>query len=83
MGDVVRQYVPAGSVEEQWDLPGLEKVLAAEWQLDLPVGQWLKDDREPDDEDIVRLRIAAAAAQFYDEKVSAVGAEQLRPFERA
>ena len=37
--DLVRQYVPAQSVEEQWDLPGLEKALLDEWQLDVPLAQ--------------------------------------------
>ncbi len=35
MTDVVRTYVPAESLEEQWDLPGLEKVLRDEWQLEV------------------------------------------------
>ena len=40
---IARRYVPAESVEEQWDLPGLEAALAAEFQLALPVREWAAD----------------------------------------
>ena len=45
MADVVRTYVPADSVEEQWDLPGLEKVLRDEWQLDVPLAARGRQER--------------------------------------
>ncbi len=82
IGDIISQYIPPGTVEEQWDVPGLEKAVAAELTLHLPVGQWLKDE-ENLDEDSLRLRIAAAAHSYYDEKFTQVEAEQLRQFERA
>src|SRR5437867_4926233 len=42
--DTVRRYVPPESVEDQWDIPGLESALASEFQMRAPVSQWLKDD---------------------------------------
>jgi preprotein translocase subunit SecA len=80
IGDIISQYIPPGTVEEQWDVPGLEKALAAELTLHLPLGQWLKED-ENLDEDTLRLRIAEGAHAYYDEKFTQVEGEQLRQFE--
>jgi preprotein translocase subunit SecA len=82
IGDIISQYIPPGTVEEQWDVAGLEKALAAELTLHLAIGQWLKDE-ENLDEDTLRLRIAERAHAYYDEKFTQVEAEQLRQFERA
>ena len=41
--DLVRQFVPVETVEEQWDLAGLERVLADEWQIDLPLREQVKN----------------------------------------
>ncbi|MDX9944538.1 MAG: preprotein translocase subunit SecA, partial [Azonexus sp.] len=51
--DLFRTFVPADSVEEQWDLEGLQRVLAADWQIDAPVAQWVKDEPSISDEDIL------------------------------
>jgi len=82
IGDIISQYIPPGTVEEQWDTTGLEKALAAELTLHVPLGQWLKED-ENLDEDTLRLRVAEAAHRYYEEKFTQVDAEQLRHFERA
>jgi preprotein translocase subunit SecA len=82
IGDIISQHIPPGTVEEQWDVLGLEKALAAELTLHLPLGEWLKED-ESLDEDALRLRIAERAHAYYDEKFTQVEAEQLRQFERA
>ena len=56
--DIFRAHVPLESVEEQWDVPGLEKALAADLQLDLPLKEWL--EKEPDlVDDTLLERIAA------------------------
>jgi preprotein translocase subunit SecA len=81
MTDVVRTFVPAESVEEQWDLPGLEKVLREEWQLDLKLTEEVEQSASITDEDIVEKVVAAANAAF-DEKVERVGIEQFTPFMR-
>ena len=79
---VVRQYVPAESVEEQWDLPGLEKTLASEWQLELALQQEVAQSQSITDEDIVE-KVVQAAHALFESKVAAVGAEQFAPFQRA
>ncbi|MBK7673684.1 preprotein translocase subunit SecA [Accumulibacter sp.] len=79
--DTFRLYVPADSVEEQWDLPGLERALAGELQLQLPIVEWSKNEPNLGDQDMLR-RIVDAAAAAYAEKVGLVGAEVFHPFER-
>ncbi len=79
--DLFRTYVPADSVEEQWDIAGAEAALAAEYQLRLPIGEWLKAASDLTDDDIVR-RILEEADRHYADKVELVGAEAFRHFER-
>ncbi|MBL8390881.1 MAG: SEC-C domain-containing protein, partial [Candidatus Accumulibacter sp.] len=79
--DSFRLYVPAETVEEQWDLPGLEKALAADLQIVLPVSEWARDEPNLRDADILR-RIIDAAAAAYADKVALVGAEMFHQFER-
>lgn len=82
MTDVVRSFVPADSMEEQWDLAGLEKALREEWQLELPLVEQVQQAEAITDEDIVEKVIVAADAAFAD-KVAIVGEEQFAGFERA
>jgi len=79
--DLVRQYVPEESVEEQWDLLALERVLADEWQIDLPLREQVKVANAITDLDILETVIAAAHASF-EVKLQAIGAENFLPFER-
>ena len=79
--DLVRQYVPAESVEEQWDLAGLEKALASEWQLHVPLAQTVTAASAITDEDILEQVVQAAHAAFQV-KLDQVGAEQFTPFMR-
>jgi preprotein translocase subunit SecA len=81
MTDVVRTFVPAESLEEQWDLPTLEKVLKDEWQLDVDLAKWVEGQASADDEDVLN-RVLEAANQRYQEKTSVVGREQFASFER-
>jgi preprotein translocase subunit SecA len=81
MQDVVRTYVPADSVEEQWDLPNLQKTLRDEWQLDVPLAAEVEKSASITDEDIVEKVTQAADASFND-KVERVGLEQFTPFMR-
>jgi 3-hydroxybutyryl-CoA dehydrogenase len=62
MTDVVRTYVPAGSLEEQWDLPALERTLRDEWQLDVALKAEVEKSDAITDEDIVEKVVAAAPA---------------------
>ena len=81
MTDVVRTYVPAESLEEQWDLPTLEKTLREEWQLEVPLAQAVEGSDSISDEDIVQ-KVVAAADALFKAKVDIVGAEQFTPFMR-
>ena len=80
--DLVRTFVPAESVEEQWDIPGLENTLANEWNLQVPLAQALKDDANITDEDILEKVLAAAEAS-YAAKIAIVGKESFGGFERS
>ena len=80
--DVVRLYVPAESVEEQWDLAGLEKDLAGNWQLNIPLVKEVQASEILSDEDIVE-KVVTAARESFDAKVALVGAENFQRFERA
>ncbi len=79
--DVVRAYVPAQSMEEQWDIPGLEQVLRDEWKLDLALQEWLASDEDITDEDILE-RVVEAADEQYQQKVEQVGRDNFAAFER-
>ncbi len=79
--DLTRQYVPAESVEEQWDIAGLEKVLLEEWQISLPLAGELESATAITDEDILEKVIAAANVAFAD-KVEKIGQENFTQFER-
>jgi len=79
--DIVREYVPAESVEEQWNVPALQATLASEWQIDLPLAQMLEKETNLTDEDIVERVVAAADAQ-YQAKIDIVGKEAFGGFER-
>jgi len=80
--DVVRLYVPAQSVEEQWDLAGLGKDLAANWQLNLPLVHEVQAAEILSEEDIVE-KVVTAARESFDAKVALVGKENFHQFERA
>ncbi|QOY95396.1 preprotein translocase subunit SecA [Massilia sp. UMI-21] len=79
--DLVRQYVPAESVEEQWDIPSLESSLAAEWGLSIPLQQMLAEDPNLNDDDIL-ARVLKAAETSYETKLDIVGRESFAGFER-
>jgi len=80
--NTVSLYIPPHSMEEQWDVPALEKALAAEFRLELPLVQWLEQDKQFN-EAALRLRIREQAQQQYRAKVDAVSAEVMHHYERA
>jgi preprotein translocase subunit SecA len=80
--DLVQQFVPEASLEEQWDLPGLENVLREEWSVDVPVASWVTDAESIDTEEIAQ-RVIAAAKSAFDAKVMLVGEDNFTNFERA
>ena len=75
-------HIPPGSVEEQWDIAGLEKNLVAETGINLPLQKMLEDN--PDlHEETLRERIFEAADQSYVDKEALASADTMRQFERA
>jgi len=81
MEDVVRTYVPVESVEEQWDLPELEKVLRDEWQLEVNLREQVEKSDSITDEDLTE-QVVKAAHSAFQAKVDLVGQEQFTPFMR-
>jgi preprotein translocase subunit SecA len=79
--DTFRLYIPAESVEEQWDVGGLETALAAELHLKLPVGEWIKTEPQLGDDDILK-RLLDAGDAAYTEKTAAVDPAAWSGFER-
>ncbi len=79
--DLVRVHVPPESVEEQWDIKGLEATLASEWQLDLPLRSMLETEPNLTDDELLE-RVSHAAEEQYDAKVEIVGKEPFSGFER-
>jgi preprotein translocase subunit SecA len=80
--DLVRTFVPAESVEEQWDVKGLEATLASEWQIELPLGEMLAAETNLTDEDLLE-RVLGAADAVYQLKIDIVGKEAFGGFERS
>jgi preprotein translocase subunit SecA len=79
--DLVRQYVPEGTVEEQWDLVGLEKALAQDWQINIPLVQEVQAANAIEDEEVLEKVLHAAEASFNG-KVAQIGEENFTHFER-
>jgi preprotein translocase subunit SecA len=84
--DVLRSvcsvYIPLESMEEQWDLTGLENVLAGEWGLTIDLKGWVEAADSVDDSEIVE-RVLQAAKEAYDAKVDLSGRESFASFERS
>ncbi|QRR35240.1 preprotein translocase subunit SecA [Hydrogenophaga sp. YM1] len=81
MTDLVQQYVPEESVEEQWDLPGLEKALREEWAVDVPLASWVAGAEAVEAENIAE-RVREAAKAVFESKVDQVGEQNFTSFER-
>ena len=79
--DLVRQYVPSESVEEQWELTALEQALAQEWQIDIALRDMVQAASAITDEDILH-KVHAAAEAAFDQKVAQIGGENFTQFER-
>lgn len=80
--DVISEYIPPESLEEMWNVSGLEDRLRADFDLELPIQQWLDEDDKLFEE-ILRERIIEKAEEAYKEKEQRVGEKVLRQFEKA
>ncbi len=82
VNEIIGQHVPPESLEEQWDIPGLEEGLERELGLNLPIAQWLKDETALDEEKL-RARILAEADRRHVEKSVSIGPDVMRHLEKA
>jgi preprotein translocase subunit SecA len=80
--DLFRQYVPQDSLEEQWDISGLDAALIKEWQIDLNLSLALIEEDELSDEKLLN-RVLDAARALYEAKVMLAGKESFMAFERS
>ena len=81
IGNVVEQYIPAGSLEEQWDPEGLAKALEKDFGVRLDVPGWITADKKLN-EDGIRERCVEAVQKAYAEKEQAIGAQLMRHVEK-
>jgi preprotein translocase subunit SecA len=79
--DLVSEYLPPGSLEEQWDLEGLEEALLVDFNSRQPLRQWVDEDEALDEEGL-RERILDTIEREYAEKEEQIGAEMMRRFEK-
>ena len=82
IGNIVDQYMPQGSIDEQWDIPGLEKALDGEFGIKVPIQHWLEEDEDLTEAD-VNDRISETVNQHFAAKEAETGAEVMRHFEKA
>ncbi|SDP53612.1 protein translocase subunit secA [Ralstonia sp. 25mfcol4.1] len=80
--EMFRDYVPAESMEEQWDIAGLEQRLRDDWSLDVPLAKTIEGAQSIEDEELLNL-ILKTARETYDAKVEQVGRESFAGFERS
>jgi preprotein translocase subunit SecA len=82
LGSLVQEFVPPGSVEEQWDLEAVERKLESDFFVTLPVAEWAKHDETLDAEKIAE-RVIEEATKAYDEKFAPLERDVLHHYERA
>ena len=82
VNEVINAFVPPESLDELWDIPGLEAALENEFAVKLPLGQWLEEDDELHEEPL-RARILEAIVDRYKAKEDYAGAQVMRHFEKA
>lgn len=82
LNQVISEYIAPGSLAEMWSVSGLEDRLRADFDLNLPLQEWLDNDDRLFEE-LLRERIIEAASTAYAEKEAVVGEQVLRNFEKA
>lgn len=80
--ELFRDHVPADTMEEQWNIAGLETRLREDWSLEVPLAQTIEGAQSIEDEELLNL-IMKAANERYDGKVAMVGRESFAGFERS
>lgn len=79
---LVDEHIPAQSMEEEWDIVGLERVLANEFQIQADIAAWIKADNTLEN-DTIKERLLEQVEAEYAEKVEKVGLEPMQGFERS
>lgn len=81
INNMITAYIPPGSLDEQWDIEGLENALEEEFGQQLPVGKWLEEDNMLDEAGLRRKILDAVIAE-YEAKEALVGSEGMRNYEK-
>ncbi|EJG1633539.1 preprotein translocase subunit SecA [Vibrio parahaemolyticus] len=79
---IIDEYIPPQSLEDMWDVEGLQERLKADFDLDAPIKQWLEEDDKLYEE-ALREKIISLAVEVYKAKEEVVGAQVLRNFEKS
>ncbi|MFO1370979.1 MAG: preprotein translocase subunit SecA [Candidatus Competibacteraceae bacterium] len=79
---IIDQHIPPQSLEEQWNVAGLEEALEREFGLSLPIRAWLDADHDLHEEPL-RERVHTELEQLYTQKEALVGTAWMRQFEKA
>ena len=82
IGEITEQFIPPQSLEEQWNIPGLEKKIATQFGIDLPISLWLRDDDSLHEETLLD-RIISDIEEKYTAKSESVGKPVMRHLEKA
>ena len=81
VNEVVSQYIPFGSLDEQWDLEGLQEALNDEFGADLPVKKWMEEDHDLNEQGL-REKILDVMIENYEAKAAVAGADMMRQYEK-
>jgi len=82
INSVIDQHIPRQSLVEMWNITGLEEQLKGEFNTNLPIGEWIEEDKKLHEESL-REKIVAEFDKTYKDKEAVVGADVLRQFEKA
>jgi preprotein translocase subunit SecA len=81
VGIVVQQYIPPGSLEEQWDPATLGQAMEGEFGVQVDVARWIREDKTMNDEGILE-RCTKEADRVYEQREATIGAELMRSIEK-
>ena len=79
--DLVRSHVPQHSIDEQWDVPALQKKLTDDFGIEVDLKRWLETQTEADSEDVLE-HVLAAVDRYFREREALLGSEVMRALER-
>jgi len=81
INNIITASIPPGSIDEQWDIDGLEKALKEEFGQNMPISQWLDQDNMLDESGL-RRKILATVVEEFESKEQLVGSEGMRNYEK-